>query len=173
MGYGSQIAFAFILSVPVACISWTIAQEEFFQEMRNYLVDYQARHRRSWWRRKLAYLPTCPYCLSHYVAGGLVGLLQFKMLADDWRGYVVSLFTLVLIANVYITVYHLLRAGLRYTRLLADRAERSALAIPKQAVSRSSGTASMDRRGTMSMEPRETIPSRQRGALSVQSDPRA
>jgi hypothetical protein len=99
MEYGSQIAFAAILSIPVACISWTIAQEEVLQEMRNYLEDYQARHRRSWWRRKMAYLPTCPYCLSHYVAGCLIGLLRFKMLADDWRGYVVSLFTLVLIAN--------------------------------------------------------------------------
>ncbi len=135
MDYGSQIVFAAILGMPVACISWTITQEELFQEMRDYLAGYQVRHRRSWWRKKLAYSPTCAYCLSHYVAGALIGLLQFKMLTDDWRGYLVSLFTLVLIANVYLTVYHLLRVGLRWIRLLADRAERPAGAISKQAVS--------------------------------------
>jgi membrane protein required for beta-lactamase induction len=159
MDYGSQIVFAAILGLPVACISWTVTQEELFREMRDYLAAYQARHRRSWWRKKLAYSPTCAYCLSHYVAGALIGLLQFKMLVDDWRGYVVSLFTLVLIANVYLTVYHLLRVGLRWSRLLADRGERPARLISK-AVSGSSGGGSMDAAG---------VPSRRRSAFSAPS----
>ena len=28
VGFGSQIAFALILCVPVACITWTVTQEE-------------------------------------------------------------------------------------------------------------------------------------------------
>ncbi len=142
MPYSSQIAFAFILSIPVACISWTVTQEELFKEMREYLAGCQARYRRSWWRRKLAYSPRCAYCLSHYVAGVLVALMNFKMLADDWRGYVVSLFSLVLIANVYLTVYHLLRVELRRIRSLADRAESPRLATARQGVSLDSHEAS-------------------------------
>ena len=116
MEYGSQIAFALILGLPVACITWTVTQEEIFAEMRRDLVRYQSHPARSWWQRKVAYMPTCPYCFSHYVAGMLTLLLHFKMLADDWRGYLISLFTLVLIANVYITLYHLLRVRLKWIR---------------------------------------------------------
>ena len=83
---------------------------------------YQKRAR-SVWQRKLGYVPTCPYCFSHYVAALFVGLFQFKMLADDWRGYVVSLFTVVLLANIYITSYNLLRAALRRVKSLANQAE--------------------------------------------------
>jgi hypothetical protein len=162
MEYGSQIAFALILSIPVACITWTITQEEIFHEMRERLAGYQARHRHSWWRRKPAQLITCPYCTSHYVAGALIGLLRFRMLVEDWRGYVISLFTLVLLANVYITFYHLLRVGLRWSRSLADRAERPARAIPKQALSNSAAAASMDLT--------ERVPARRRSVRSVPSD---
>ena len=78
LDYGSQIVFALILGIPVACITWTVTQEEVFQDMRRYLARYRDRHEGSWWRRKLAYLPTCPYCLSHYVSGLLIALLHFK-----------------------------------------------------------------------------------------------
>ena len=165
MDYGSQIAFALILSIPVACITWTVTQEEIFGEMRRNLVRYQSRYGHSWWRRTAAYMPTCPYCFSHYVAGMLIALLHFKMLAGDWRGYVVSLFTLVLIANVYITVYHLFRVGLKWARSLADRAERPGRSIPHQAASNSTAVSSVDHlRGTVSSprrSPRRVLPDRQ------------
>ena len=162
--YGGQIVFALILGIPVACITWTVTQEDIFQEMRIYLAGYHAHHRHAWWRRKLAYMPTCPYCLSHYVAGVLIVLLHFKMLSDDWRGYLVSLFTLVLIANVYITVYHLLRVGLRWTRSMADRAETPALAGPNRAISGMAAVAPPDL---------AAIRSRRQGARSVAVDRRA
>jgi hypothetical protein len=129
MGYESQIAFALILGIPVACITWTFTQEELFHEVRRFLGQYQIAPERRWWQKKLAYLPTCPFCSSHYVAAVFIALLHFRMLRDDWRGYCVSLFSLVLIANVYITVYHLLRAALRWTRAAADYAEKRALGI--------------------------------------------
>lgn len=135
MEYGNQIAFALILSIPVACITWTVTQEELFAELRRSLAHFQSRYSDSWWRRQIAYAPTCPYCFSHYVAATLVALLHFRMLADDWRGYLVSLFSLVLIANVYITVYHLLRVGLRWERSLANRAETVSSATAKQTAS--------------------------------------
>jgi len=165
MEYGTQLVFALILSIPVACITWTVTQEEVFQEMRRYLIRYQDRYHESWWRRKLAYFPTCPYCLSHYVSGLLIALLQFKMLAEDWRGYLVSLFTLVLIANVYITVYHLLRVALRWAKSLADRAEKPAFTLPQQAVSSPPALAPMD------LTP--TVPLRHRSVRSVPSGRRA
>jgi hypothetical protein len=123
MDYASQIAFAVLLAIPVACVAWTITQEELFREVQEGLRAYQREHPDSFWRQKLAYLPTCPYCLSHYVAAVFIALFRFRMLADDWRGYVVSLFALVLLANVYITLYNLLRVVLRAAKAAADRAQ--------------------------------------------------
>jgi len=122
MDYSSQLVYALLLAIPVACIVWTVTQEEVFKELRQALNAFQKRAR-SLWQRKLGYVPTCPYCFSHYVAGLFVWLFHFKMLAEDWRGYVVSLFTIVLLANTYITTYNLLRATLRRVKALADQAE--------------------------------------------------
>jgi hypothetical protein len=154
MGYDAQIKFALILSIPVACITWTVTQEEVFREFRGYFSRYQARHRQSWWRKKLAYMSACPYCLSHYVAGGLVALLHFKMLVEDWPGYLVSLFTVVLIANIYITGYHLLRVRLRWSRSLADRAEKLALASPSRVRAGRGVVRSLDVAGTVPLQHR-------------------
>ena len=123
MNLGEQLLRGLLLAMPVACLAWTITQEEVFHELREILKAYQERHKESFWRRKLAYLPTCPYCFSHYVAALFVWLFHYKMLADDWRGYLVSLFSLVLVANVYLTGYQWLRASLRAGRARADQAE--------------------------------------------------
>jgi membrane protein required for beta-lactamase induction len=135
MDYLEELVFAVLLAIPVACVTWTFTQEELFREVREFLQALQRRHRDSWWRRKLAFLPTCPYCFSHYVAALFVALLQFKMLSNDWRGYVVSIFTLVLIANVYLTGYHLLRVALRGCRAWADgTGRRRSETIPRRTV---------------------------------------
>jgi hypothetical protein len=123
MNLGEQLMRGMLLAIPVACLAWTITQEEVFHELREILKAYQERHKDSLWRRKLAYLPTCPYCFSHYVAALFIWLFHFKMLADDWRGYAVSLFSLVLLANAYLTAYQWLRAALRAGRARADEAE--------------------------------------------------
>jgi hypothetical protein len=126
MDHGNEISFAALLAIPIACLVWTFTQEEIFKEAREWLKAYQRRHSDSLWRQKLAYLPTCPYCLSHYVAAGFIALFHFTMLVSDWRGYVVSLFTLVLLTNIYITMYNLLRVVLRGSKAWADRAEAEA-----------------------------------------------
>jgi len=123
MDLATQLLEAIILALPVACVAWTFTQEEVFKEVQDTLKGYQRDYAHSTWRRKLAYLPTCPYCASHYVAAVFLAMFQFKMVADDWRGYVVSLFAVVLVSNVYISVYHLLRVALRASRAYADRME--------------------------------------------------
>jgi hypothetical protein len=123
MDYAGQFQFALLLALPIACVAWTVTQEEVFKEVRDALKAYQRRHAGSLWRRKLAYMPTCPYCFSHYLAALFIAVFRFKMLVDDWRGYLVSLFALVLIANVYVSLYSLLRVALRGAKGAADRAE--------------------------------------------------
>ena len=123
MSLGEQIGFACVLAIPVACVTWTVTQEEIFRELREWLKAFQDRHRDSLWRQKLAYMPTCCYCFSHYVAALFAGLFGFKMLVDDWRGYIVSVLALVLLANVYLSFYTMVRAVLRELRARADWAE--------------------------------------------------
>lgn len=123
MDLASQLLDALVLAIPVACVVWTFTQEEIFKDVQDALKAYQKKHAGSLWRRKLAYMPTCPYCLSHYVSAVFIAVFRFKMVADDWRGYLVSLFAIVLIANTYITAYHLLRVALRAGRAYADRME--------------------------------------------------
>lgn len=126
MGIGTQLLYALLLAAPVACIAWTVTREEIFKELRESLKNYQKRYPDSVWRQKLAYLPTCPYCFSHYVAVAFVAMFQFKMLSTAWVGYVASLFTVVLIANVYLSGYNLLRVRLRGAQAAADREEATA-----------------------------------------------
>lgn len=126
MDFAEQLNFAFILAIPIACVVWTVTQEELFREMRESLAGYQRRMKDSLIRRKLAYLPTCPYCFSHYVAALFVFLYDFRMLTADWRGYVVSLFTLVLFSNIYLSAYNLLRVLLRRNKAAADLLEAEA-----------------------------------------------
>ena len=125
MGYGTQVLFAVVLAFPVACIVWTVTQEELFKELRDSLDRYRKQHWQSLWLRKAAYMMTCPYCFSHYVTALVVWLCGFHMLLDDWRGYLVSLFTVVLLANVLLSGYHILRTSLR-RQARADYAEANA-----------------------------------------------
>ena len=123
MQYLEQIATALILAAPVACIAWTFTHEEIFRGLRQRIAAHQGRRQDSSWRKSMAYMLTCEYCFSHYVAALFVALFDFKMVTHDWRGYVVGLFTIVLIANVYLTFYQLLRVALRRSKAMADRAE--------------------------------------------------
>ena len=49
------------------------------------------------------YIFTCEYCFSHYVTILFLLLTNFRLLYDDWRGYVVSGFSLVWVANHYMS----------------------------------------------------------------------
>jgi hypothetical protein len=65
-------------------------------------------------QRKFFYLFTCEYCFSHYVAALALLLFHYQLLFNGWRGYVIAWFSLVWIANVYMSVFNLLRLDIKH-----------------------------------------------------------
>ena len=43
----------------------------------------------------------------------------FKLLINDWRGYVLAGFALVWVANVYMSIYNLIRSSLKVENIEA------------------------------------------------------
>jgi hypothetical protein len=111
-----QLIELFILAIPIACVSWTVTHEEIFREPRDYCVRRSESCRR-WYERKFFYLFTCEYCFSHYVTAVFILITRFKLLFDDWRGYLLALFALVWIANQYISIYNRLRLDIKSEKL--------------------------------------------------------
>ena len=101
---GEQILWLFILALPIACISWTVTHEEVFREPREFAVR-KSRDAKSLVARKFFYLFTCEYCFAHYVTLAFLIITGYKLLYPDWRGYLVSFFSLPFISNVYIGLY--------------------------------------------------------------------
>ena len=114
-----QVAWLFLLAVPIACIAWTVTHEEIFREPREYCIA-RSKTSPSLMARKFFYLFTCEYCFSHYVVIGALVLTGYRLLLDDWRGYVISGFALVWIANVYMSIFGFIRVGMKETKMEAD-----------------------------------------------------
>ena len=62
-----QIVRLFVLSIPIACVAWTVTHEEVLREPREY-CRRKSQNSRNILTRKFFYLFTCEYCFSHYVA---------------------------------------------------------------------------------------------------------
>jgi hypothetical protein len=107
-----QIAWLFLLSIPIACVAWTVTHEEVFREPREYCVG-RCHSGKTILERKFFYLFTCEYCFSHYVAIFFLVLTDYKLLMDDWRGYIIAGFSLVWVANVYIGVFAFIRQDIK------------------------------------------------------------
>lgn len=126
-----QLALIALLALPVSCASWTITMEKVFEEFRDVCGKIAKRkdgtERKGFWGfvcKKIAYLPTCYYCTSHYVTIVAMVLYPVKLVGEDWRGYIFAGFAMAWIANlVYLTPFNLLRARLRLARAKADSAE--------------------------------------------------
>ena len=116
MSLGTQIIWLFILPIPIACIAWTLTHEEIFREPREYCARRSQTCRRWYWR-KVFYLFTCEYCLSHSVTLLVLAVTRYKLLLDDWRGYAIALFALVWIANLYMSMFGHLRLDLKNQRV--------------------------------------------------------
>jgi hypothetical protein len=127
-----QFGWLLILAIPVACVAWTVTHEEVFREPRNYCHE-QSQNARSLPRRKFFYLFTCEYCFSHHVAGLFLILTRFRMLYDDWRGYLVSFFALVWMANQYMSIYNHLRLDIRHEQVKIHAEEKGASIKPRKA----------------------------------------
>jgi hypothetical protein len=111
----TQIFWLLILSIPVACISWTVTHEEVFHEPRDFFIKQS--HSRIFLARKFFYLLTCEYCVSHYVTIFILCISGFKMLFDDWRGYLIAGFSIVWVANIYMSLYSRLRIDIKVDTL--------------------------------------------------------
>jgi hypothetical protein len=117
-----QFSTLFLLGLAVACVSWTITHEEIFREPREFCKERSQDCKRLY-QRKFFYLFTCEYCTSHYVAALFLFLTRFQMLYGGWRGFVISEFALVWIANVYMSAYNRLRLEIKSENLsIAEQA---------------------------------------------------
>jgi hypothetical protein len=120
-----QLVWLFCLALPIAAVTWTLTHEELFREAREFCGEC-SRTSRGLIRRKFFYVFTCEYCFSHYITIVFLVLTRYRLLLDDWRGYVISLFALVGIANVYMSAFGRLRLDLRSERLEVAAKEREA-----------------------------------------------
>ena len=116
---GQQIVWLVVLAIPISSIAWTVTHEEVFREPREFCVR-KSTICASLLQRKFFYLFTCEYCFSHYVTALFLWMTHFKLLMDDWRGYVMSLFALVFVANAYMSLFAPLRVDIRSERAAAD-----------------------------------------------------
>ena len=119
----TQIAWLFLLAIPIACIAWTVTHEEVFREPREYCVE-RCHKAKTILERKFFYLFTCEYCFSHYVTIIMLFVTGYHLLFTDWRGYLIGGFALVFVANVYMSLFALIRVDLKKVRLEAEHEEK-------------------------------------------------
>src|SRR5258706_9728343 len=122
MTIATEISWLFILAVPVACIAWTATHEEVLKEPREFCIT-QSKTGKTLFRRKFFYLFTCEYCFSHYVTVLMLIITRYHLLFIDWRGYFISGFALVWVANAYMSLFGLLRVDIRKERVETEEAE--------------------------------------------------
>jgi len=119
MSLNTQILYLFILAIPVACISWTVTHEEVFKEPRQFCV-LRSQKSKSFIVRKFFYLLTCEYCFSHYVTIAMLLITKYTLLFTDWKGYLVSGFSIVWIANIYMSLFFLLRTDIKKEKVTIE-----------------------------------------------------
>jgi hypothetical protein len=128
---GRQVVWLFLLAVPIACIAWTVTKEEIFREGREFCVA-RSKTCRTLFERKAFYLFTCEFCFSHWVTLLAVILTGYRLLLDTWLGYGIAFFSLVFVANIYMSLYSRLRVDIRSQRAEAAVKERQADVVAKQ-----------------------------------------
>lgn len=103
-----QTLYLFLLAIPIACITWTVTHEEVFREPREYCVK-RSLNGKTILERKFFYLFTCEYCFSHYITIIILFLTGYKLVMSDWKGYIISGFSLVWVSNIYMSLFGFLR----------------------------------------------------------------
>lgn len=143
MSIGEQLAYLFILAIPIASIAWTVTHEDIFREARSWCRQNSETCNKLY-KRKFFYLFTCEYCFSHYVVILFLILTRYKLLFSDWRGYLISGFSLVWVANVYMNLYSHVRLDIKRERVeiavkegeMADPKPEPPLVVPPEAISK-------------------------------------
>lgn len=123
MDLSTQVLYLFFLAIPVACVAWTVTHEEVFREPREFCVK-RSREGKAIATRKFFYLFTCEYCFSHYVTILFLLITHFQFLYDGWRGYLISGFSLVWIANIYMSIYAFIKVDIKKERIMAKKEEK-------------------------------------------------
>ncbi len=119
---GEQIFWLILLSIVVASVAWTVTQEEIFSEPREYCAE-MSNSCESILKRKFFYVFTCEYCFSHWVTLFFLLLTGFRLLIDDWRGYILAFFAIPWLANQWMSIYRRLRVGIKHEDALAEEAK--------------------------------------------------
>lgn len=114
-----QVQYLFLIAIPIACIAWTVTHEEIFKEPRDY-CQKKSESCKNIVVKKFFYLFTCEYCFSHYITLAFLIITKFQLGYDDWRGYLISGFSLVWVANIYMSVFARLRVGTKKEKMEAD-----------------------------------------------------
>jgi len=117
-----QLVWLVTLAIPIACVAWTVTHEEIFREPREYCAE-KSKSASSLWVRKFFYLFTCEYCFSHYVTIFFLIVTRYRLLLDDWRGYLIAFFALVAVANIYMSSFSRLRQEVKSEKLTAQKKE--------------------------------------------------
>lgn len=118
----TQIIWLFVLAVPVACVAWTVTHEEIFREPHEWCVRH-SKNDKHILSRKFFYLFTCEYCFSHYVTIFFICFTNYKLLLIDWRGYILAGFSLVFVANFYMSLFALLRQAIKKEKVEIEKIE--------------------------------------------------
>ena len=122
MTLSRQLVFLVVLAIPIASIAWTVTHEEVFREPHDWCVAKSKSCRRLL-SRKAFYLFTCEYCFSHWVTAVFLFITRYKLLFDDWRGYLIAGFSLAWLSNVYMSFFGRLRLEIREDRMEIAAAE--------------------------------------------------
>ncbi len=112
----STILPLLMLAIPIACISWTVTHEEVFREFHEYCLKLS---------RKFFFLFTCEYCFSHYVSIFFLFLTRYTIFFADWRGYLIAFFSLVFVANIYMSLFGKIRIDIKKDVKTIEKIEQS------------------------------------------------
>ena len=112
MDLSTQIIWLFILAIPISCVAWIVTHEEIFREIREYCKECSIKRKRLV-ERKFFYIFTCEYCFSFYVTAFFVIITDYHLLFADWRGYLIGGFALIWIANIYMSLFFLIRIDIK------------------------------------------------------------
>ena len=118
-----QLLLLFVLPMAIASIAWTLTHEEVLREVRDWCRE-RTTPPHPWYERKFFYILTCEYCFSHYVAALVLFLTRYRLAYGDWRGYFVAWFSLVWLANVYMSLYGRIRLDIKRERVEIAAEER-------------------------------------------------
>ncbi|HWB28313.1 MAG TPA: hypothetical protein VG738_22730 [Chitinophagaceae bacterium] len=123
MAQGAPVLTLFLLAMVIACIAWTVTHEEVFREPREFCKK-RSEQSLGFFKRKFFYVFTCEYCFSHYVTAAILVITKYRLLYDNWRGYLIAGFALVWIANIYMSIFAFIRIDLKKERAEAEKEEK-------------------------------------------------